>query len=225
VADDVGNPVKLGLGEFLLLKVASGSQTLSASYDGASNSLPVPITPGVADVTATPSPILRLSDDLFLPADGPVATGSTAIGVAAIVLPGSSDNMIDVQKASGSLNFLVSNVDVRLKAPPNSRGDAIGFYSYTYLGAGDATLSTPVTMQPVLPSVVTVPPAPGPGQSGPTQDLVLGIKYTGTDLAAAWTFAAPNVTLRIELFNTAGVRAVDRNGNPIVLRVPCLLVP
>ncbi len=205
--DEMGQAVTLAAGEFILLNVPSGEQTLTLSYDDATHSLPVNVQPsGVTHV-----------DPITLLVDGAVPTGSKAV-LASADLP-----LLKVQKASSSapLAFMQETVTVDFKAPPNGVGDQIGAYAFTYV-QGEASMSETVTW-PV--SKINVPAALGKTRSGPIISGAFHILNTSAALQSAWTFTKPDATLKIQFFNAEGGRPIqDRDGNPLVIRIPCLLV-
>lgn len=207
--DELGQSVSLQAGEFILLNVPTGDQTLVLSYDDATRSIPV---------TVQASGVTR-ADALYLPVYGAVPDGSKALSAT------TSTTMIEVQKASSSapLVFSPDRLSIQLKAPPNSAGDTVGAYAFTYVHTGDATLSPTIVWD--LPSVVVLP-ALSPTQSGPSVDLSALIKNTSTTLQSNWDFDTPNATLKIEFLRALdGPAVLDRDGKPLTVRVNCLLVP
>lgn len=155
----------------------------------------------------------------MLPVDGAVPSGSKAL-VANTAL-----SLLKVQKASSDaqLVFMQEKVTIDFKAPPNGLGDQIGAYALTYVQTGEASISETVTR--TVPRI-SVEPALGPTRSGPAAAGEFYILDTSAGLRSAWTFAKPDATLKLQFFNTEGGRPIlDREGNPLVVRIPCLLVP
>lgn len=209
VLDATGTPVTLAQGEFLLLQVPAGSHSLTFAYDGISRTQAVSIQ--ATGTTSVPP--------LVLPVDGPVPDGSTALSA------GTSTSMIEVQKASPSaaLVFTPDRVTIQVKAPPNSKGSTIGAYAFTYVHAGDATISPTIVW--TLPSVVVLP-ALGPSESGPSVDLTALIKNTSSTLQSTWDFNPPDAMLKIEFRQALdGPPVLDRDGKPLTVLLNCLLVP
>lgn len=207
--DELGQSVTLQAGEFILLNPAVGDQTLELTYDDASRSL---------SVTVQASGVTH-ADALYLPVFGAVPDGSGAVTAT------TATTMIEVQKASSSapLVFSPDRITIQLKAPPNSAGDTIGAYAFTYVHTGDATISPTIVWD--LPSVVVLP-AMSSTLSGPTVDVSALIKNTSTSLQANWDFDTPNATLKVEFRRSQdGTPVLDRDGKPLVVRVNCLLVP
>lgn len=207
--DEKGQAITLEAGEFLLLGTPAGSQSLFVAYDGVSRSQPVMVAAtGLSQV-----------GKVVLPVEGAVPEGSTALVVA------TTTSMIEVQKASSSapLVFSPDRLIVQLKAPPNGAGETIGAYAFTYVHAGDATISPTIVWE--VPPVLVLPAA-GPTTSGPAVDLSAMIRNTSSSLQSGWTFDDPAATLKLEFRRSAsGPPVLDRDGKPLVLRVNCLLVP
>lgn len=207
--DELGQVVSLEAGEFILLNVLSGDQTLTLAYDDVTH--PFPLLVSAAGVT-------RASQSL--PVDGAVPSGSKALVASAGM------SLLKVQKASASasLVFMTETVTLNFKAPPNGSGDQIGAYSLTYVQAGEASLSETVTRP--LPQPISVAPALGATRSGPQVPGEFHVLDTSAGLQSAWTFAKPDATLKLEFFHTEGGRPIlDRDGKPLVKRIPCTLIP
>ncbi|HEY9855688.1 MAG TPA: carboxypeptidase-like regulatory domain-containing protein [Stenomitos sp.] len=209
VVDEQGQTVSLQAGEFILLGVPSGDQTLSLSYDDASRSIPVTVQASGATQVA----------ELYLPAYGAVPSGSKAV-VATAALP-----YIKVQKASAdaSLTFTPESVTVAFKAPPNGMGDQIGAYSVTYYQDGGTALAPTL----VRPCSVDVQPATSATKSGPTAIGEFYILDSSEALRSTWTPTNANGYLRLEFFSdTKRTRPIlDRSGNPLYVEITCTLVP
>lgn len=208
--DESGQSVTLAAGEFILLNVPSGEQTLTLSYDDASRSIPV---------TIAASGVTR-ADGLYLPVYGAVPSGSKAL-TASTALP-----LIKVQKASADaqLVFAPESVTVTFKAPPNGVGDQIGAYAYTYYRE-DGTALAPTVVRNLSPEA-DVRPAVSATKSGPSESAELYILESGEALRSAWTSSNANAYVRLAFFNTRGGRQiVDRNGDPLVVEVSCTLIP
>lgn len=206
--DELGQAVLLEAGEFILLRVPGGDQTLILSYDDATRSLPV---------TVKDSGVTR-ADGLYLPVYGAVPSGSKAL-VANTSLP-----LIKVQKASADAQLLFAPevVSVTFKAPPNGIGDQIGAYSITYMQDGGTALAPPVVR---TLSLVDVPPALSATKSGPSVTGNFYLMDSGETLRSAWTLNNANAYVRIEFFNKRdGRRITDRNGDPLFVEVSCTLV-
>lgn len=208
--DERGQTVTLEAGEFILLNVPAGEQTLTLSYDDASRS--VPVTVASAGVTR--------ADGLYLPVYGAVPSGSKAL-TASTTLP-----LIKVQKASADaqLVFLPETFAVTFKAPPNGIGDQIGAYSVTYFQS-DGTPLAPAEVWP-LSTPVDVEPAVSGTKSGPAETGNFHILDGREVLRNAWTTSNANGYVRLAFFNSRGGRPiVDRSGEPLIVEVSCTLVP
>lgn len=213
--DENGNPVTLGLGEFILPNVPFGQETAAFAFDDASRSMTVTVATGGET---------RLSSDVYLPTDGPVPNGSSALGVVGFQLAASA-SQLEVEKASStaSLQFIPPSVAVLLKAPPNSQGALIHSFSFAYVQSGSATMS--VSPRKPLPSNVTVLPAGDASHSGPISTLAnLDISDSSNALASSWDFTNPHATLTLYFYDDRDTPVLARDGTPLTVTVPCLLI-
>lgn len=213
--DANGNAVTLGLGEFILPNVPVGQETAAFSFDDASRSMTVTLTAGGET---------RLTSDVYLPTDGPVPSGSSALGVVGFQLAANA-SQLEVEKASStaSLQFIPQTVAVLLKAPPNGQGALIHAYSFAYVQSGNATMSTSPSKP--LPSNVVVLPAGDASHSGPTATLAnLDISDSSNALASSWDFTNPNASLNLFFYDDRNNPVLARDGSPLTVTVPCLLI-
>lgn len=212
-SNPAGEVVTLAPGCFWLQSVKIGTQQLVTGYDDASATTPVTITAGT---------LTSLSEDLLLPTQGPVPTGSVALK-ATYKLFGSNPTMFEVTRATGStdLIFPSSLVQILLEAPPNSRGDEVSSYTFAYVGANDGLLAPwslpiPIETLTVLAGTPTHSSAPATGQ--------LSVSNSSDLLASNWNFSNNFATLQIALFGGDGHRIAGRDGAPLTVKIPCQLV-
>lgn len=218
--DDNGKTMTLKLGEYWIRGVPQGEQTVSALYDDATASVALTIKAGLTNVDATPTGINPVST-LYTPTLGPVATGSNAL-TATFVLHGSSATFFQVTKATASLSFPAPTIDIKLKAPPNGRGDTVGAYVFTYLGAQDLPLASASPKLDITP--LTISPAAYNHSSSVVTLSNLDVQTTQAALFNNWTFDNNFATLKIDLYALDGHHLVARDGSPLVVRIPCQLI-
>lgn len=218
--DDNGKTFTLKPGEYWLRGIPRGDQAVSALYDDSTASFDLTVKAALTNIDATPSGANTVST-FFVPTLGPVATGSNALS-SSFVLHGASSTFFQVAQATTSLSFPAPTIDIKLKAPPNSRGDTVGAYVFTYLDDQGAPLASSSPKLDI--TSVTVSPAAYNHSSSVVTLSDLDVQTTQAALFNKWTFNNNFATLKIDLYAPDGHHLVARDGSPLVIRIPCQLI-